>query len=230
MSRVLKAVLAGSVFLIAGLISAWPTPVFAQSQAANATVEGTVSDAQEGRLPGVTVTITNIDTGAERSVISSSEGYYRALLLPLGRYRIVAELPGFKRFERTGITLEAGEVGVVNVTLQVGPVAETLTVTSETPVAQPGKIDLDGHWSDTEIHNLRCRPATLQLRVPPGQRDGYENTEFGVPRINANGSQMHTNYQLDGNTNTEKDRAGLRLLPISEVLVREVKLVTNGLP
>ena len=39
---------------------------------------------------------------------------------------------------------------------------------------------------------------------------------------------MHTNYQLDGNTNTEKDRAGLRLLPISEVLVREVKVITNG--
>ena len=35
---------------------------------------------------------------------------------------------------------------------------------------------------------------------------------------------MHTNYQLDGNTNTEKDRAGLRLLPVSEVLVREVKV------
>ena len=49
-----------------------------------------------------------------------------------------------------------------------------------------------------------------------------------MPRINANGSQMHTNYQLDGNTNTEKDRAGLRLLPVSEVLVREVKVVTNG--
>ncbi len=49
-----------------------------------------------------------------------------------------------------------------------------------------------------------------------------------MPRINANGSQMHTNYQIDGNTNTEKDRAGLRLLPISEVLVREVKVITNG--
>ena len=39
---------------------------------------------------------------------------------------------------------------------------------------------------------------------------------------------MHTNYQIDGNTNTEKDRAGLRLLPVSEVLVREVKVITNG--
>ena len=39
---------------------------------------------------------------------------------------------------------------------------------------------------------------------------------------------MHTNYQIDGNTNTEKDRAGLRLLPISEVVVREVKVITSG--
>ena len=42
-----------------------------------------------------------------------------------------------------------------------------------------------------------------------------------MPRINANGTQMHTNYQIDGNTNTEKDRAGLRLLPVSEVMVRK---------
>jgi hypothetical protein len=39
---------------------------------------------------------------------------------------------------------------------------------------------------------------------------------------------MHTNYQIDGNTNTEKDRAGLRLLPVSEVVVKEVKVVTSG--
>src|SRR5262249_17991410 len=65
--------------------------------------------------------------------------------------------------------------------------------------------------------------AFLQANVT-----GYENNEFGVPRINGNGSQMHTNYQLDGNTNTEKDRAGLRLLPVSEVLVREGKVITNG--
>ena len=104
-----------------------------------------------------------------------------------------------------------------------------MTVTAEAPIAQPGKIDLGRTINDTEIHNLPLPSrnpynfAFLQANVT-----GYENTEFGVPRINANGSQMHTNYQLDGNTNTEKDRAGLRLLPISEVLVREVKVVTNG--
>ena len=39
---------------------------------------------------------------------------------------------------------------------------------------------------------------------------------------------MHVNYQIDGNTNTEKDRAGLRLLPVSEIVVKEVKVVTSG--
>jgi hypothetical protein len=115
------------------------------------------------------------------------------------------------------------------VTLEVGAVSEAITVTAESPVAQPGKIDLGRTLNEVEIHNLPLPSrnpynyAFLQANVT-----GYENNELGVPRINANGSQMHTNYQLDGNTNTEKDRAGLRLLPISEVLVREVKIVTNG--
>src|SRR4029450_5137775 len=109
--------------------------------------------------------------------------------------------------------------------------SETITITAESPVAQPGKIDLGRTLNETEVHNLPLPSrnpynlAFLQANVT-----GYENTELGVPRINANGSQMHTNYQLDGNTNTEKDRAGLRLLPVSEVLVREVKVATNGFP
>lgn len=205
------------------------TSAFGQSQAANGSIEGTVIDSSQGVLPGVTVTISNIETGNERSVTTNEDGFYRALLLPLGRYRVVAELQGFKKFDRSGITLQAGEVASVNVTLEVGQVSETVTVTSEVPVAQPGKIDLGRTLNDVEVHNLPLPSrnpynfAFLQANVT-----GYENNEFGVPRINANGSQMHTNYQLDGNTNTEKDRAGLRLLPISEVLVREVKLVTNG--
>ena len=102
-------------------------------------------------------------------------------------------------------------------------------MTSESPIAEPGKIDLGRTIGETEIQNLPLvsrNPynfAFLQANVT-----GYENNEFGVPRINANGTQMHTNYQIDGNTNTEKDRAGLRMLPISEVLVREVKVITNG--
>ena len=216
--------------LIGGLLAVLlSTSAFGQSQAANGSIEGTVTDISAGVLPGVTVTITNIETGTERSVTTNTDGRYRSLLLPLGRYRVVAELPGFKKFDQSGIVLQAGQTDVINVTLEVGAVSEAITVTAESPVAQPGKIDLGRTLNETEIHNLPLPSrnpynyAFLQANVT-----GYENNELGVPRINANGSQMHTNYQLDGNTNTEKDRAGLRLLPISEVLVREVKIVTNG--
>jgi carboxypeptidase family protein/TonB-dependent receptor-like protein len=201
----------------------------AQSQAVNGTIEGTITDQSGAALPGVSVTVSNVDTGDTRVVVSNDAGVYRAPLLSLGRYRVSAELQGFKKFEQQGLTLSAGQSAVINVILSVGTMSETVTVTSESPVSEPGKIDLGRTISESEIRNLPLvsrNPynfAFLQANVT-----GYENNEFGVPRINANGTQMHTNYQIDGNTNTEKDRAGLRLLPISEVLVREVKVITNG--
>jgi hypothetical protein len=215
--------------LIAALALVMPHAVAAQAQAANGNIEGTVRDSSGAALPGVTVTITNMDTGTTRSVVTNEAGVYRAPLLPLGRYRISAELQGFKTFEQQGISLSAGQTALINVALSVGNVSETVTVTSEAPISQPGKIDLGRTISEGEVKNLPLvsrNPynfAFLQANVT-----GYENNEFGVPRINANGSQMRTNYQLDGNTNTEKDRAGLRMLPVSEILVREVQVITNG--
>src|SRR5437764_9172402 len=83
--------------------------------------------------------------------------------------------------------------------------------------------------SDAEVHNLPLvarNPYNFAL-VQPGVT-GIENVEFGVPRLAANGAAMRINYMIDGNTNTEKDRAGLRLLPMSEVMIQEVKVVTTG--
>lgn len=220
----------GILYVLAALmLTAFAHPAAAQSTAINGTIEGTVTDSTGAALPGVTVTITNTDTGAQRVVVAGSVGEYRAPLLPLGSYAVVAELQGFKKFEQRGVSLSAGQTAVINVTLSVGSVSETVTVSGESPIAQPGRIDLGRTIGEAEVKNLPLvsrNPynfAFLQANVT-----GYENNEFGVPRINANGSQMRTNYQLDGNTNTEKDRAGLRMLPVSEVLVREVKVITNG--
>src|SRR4029079_8215227 len=214
------------VALFVGMSVAHP---LAQSQAINGTIEGTITDQSGASLPGVSVTVTNVDTGDTRVVVSNEAGVYRAPLLPLGRYRVSAELQGFRKFEQQGLTLSAGQSAVININMTVGNVSEAITGTSESPVAEPGKIDLGRTIGETEMRNLPLvsrnpyNLAFLQANVT-----GYEHHEFGVPRINANGSQMRTNYQIDGNTNTEKDRAGLRRLPISEVLVREVKVITNG--
>ena len=215
--------------IVAALVCVSALPAFAQTTAVNGAITGTVRDTTGAVLPGVVVTVTNAETGIRRDAATDASGLYRALLLPLGTYTVRAEMQGFKTIEQRGIRLSAGQSAQIDFALEVGGVEEVVSVTSEAPVAEPGKIDLGRTIGEAEIKNLPLvsrNPynfAFLQANVT-----GFENEEFGVPRINANGSQMHTNYQIDGNTNTQKDRAGLRLLPTSEIVVREVKVITSG--
>jgi hypothetical protein len=227
MFRALAAKAAALAVLV--LLGLSPARAYAQSQATNGSIEGKIVDASGAVLPGVTVTITNVDTGVERVVVTNENGLYRAPLLPLGAYKVAAELQGFKRFEDTGVTLSVGETAVVNATMTVGQVSETINVTGDSPALNTARIDIGHTMSDTEVHNLPLvarNPYNFAL-VQPGVT-GTENVEFGVPRLAANGAAMRINYQIDGNTNTEKDRAGLRLLPMSEVMIKEVKVVTTG--
>jgi hypothetical protein len=211
------------------LVGLGPARAFAQSQASTGAIEGTITDGSGAVLPGVTVTVTNVDTSAARVVITNENGLFRAPLLPLGTYRVSAELQGFKRVEKTGITLSVGETAVVNAQLSVGQISETVNVNGDSPALNTARIDVGHTMSNTEVHNLPLvarNPYNFAL-VQPGVT-GTENVEFGVPRLAANGAAMRINYQIDGNTNTEKDRAGLRLLPMSEVMIQEVKVVTTG--
>ncbi len=224
--RLFAALTAGALAAVMGLAA---PAAYAQSQAANGSIEGTVTDESGAVLPGVTVTVTNLDTGAERVVVTTATGVYRALLLPLGKYRVVAELEGFKKFEQVGIEISAGTTAAIDVRLGVGALTEVVSVTADKPIVDVGKVDLGRNITETEMKSLPLvsrNPYNFAL-LQPGV-SGYENPEFGVPRFQANGTLLRVNYQIDGNTNTQKDRAGLRLLPVSEVIVREVKVVTSG--
>jgi hypothetical protein len=208
---------------------AMSAPAVAGAQAINGTIEGTVVDGQGGVLPGVTVTVTNLDNGDVRSVVSNENGLYRALLLPLGTYKVTAELAGFKKFEQSGVTLRAGQTAVINVSLSVGAVAETITVMADSPVVDLAKIEQGRTLTEAEIKTLPLtsrNPYNFAL-LQPGVV-GFETNEFGVPRLTANGALLRVNYQVDGSNNTQKDRAGLRQMPMSEVMIREVKVVTSG--
>ena len=203
--------------------------VHAQSQALNGLVEGTVKDSTGGVLPGAYVTVSNTSNGESETFVTDGTGSYRAPLLSLGIYSVRVTLPGFRTFVREGFSLSAGQSVVVNAILAPGVVSEIVTVTGESAVANPGKIDIGRTISEAEIKNLPLvsrNPYNFAFLQP--NVTGFENNEFGAARVNGNGSQMHTNYQIDGNTNTEKDRAGLRLLPVSEIVVKEVRVQTSG--
>jgi hypothetical protein len=206
-----------------------PSLAGAQGQAINGTIEGTVTDESGAVLPGVVVTVTNADTGDTRSVITNDRGVYRAPLLPLGAYRLAAELQGFKKYDQAGISLSAGQVAIVDVKLAVGAVTETVSVNADVPIVDPGKIEEGRTLTTAEIKTLPLtsrNPYNFAL-LQPGVV-GFETQEFGVPRLTANGALLRVNYQIDGNDNTEKDRAGLRQMPMSEVMIREVKVITSG--
>lgn len=224
LKKISSLISTAALFVLAGAIV-----VNAQSQALNGQIEGIISDANGAAVPSASVKATNIETGAERTVMTDSSGVYRLPLLPLGTYRLTVEATNFKRLVQEGITLTTGQTATVNATLEAGAVSETVTITSDAPIADPGKIDLGRVMNTREVQNLpnvSRNPynfALLQANVT-----GRPNIEFGVPRINANGYTRRTNYQLDGNNNTQADRGGIRLMPISDTFVSEVQLVTNG--
>ena len=202
---------------------------FAQSQAINGTIEGTVKDGSGAVLPGVTVTVTNTDTGSQRVVVTNESGVFRAPLLQLGRFTVSAELNGFSKFEQVGITLAAGQTVALNIALKVGGLTDAITVTADSAVVNLAKTDVGRNINEVEVKNLPLvsrNPYNFAL-LQPGVT-GSENNEYGVPRFGVNGQALRVNYQVDGNTNTQRDRAGLRMMPMSEVMIKEVQVVTSG--
>src|SRR5215467_2989145 len=93
-----------------------------------AQISGTVADSSGARLPGAEVTATQTATGVTRSVISNESGVYSLPSLPTGPYKLEVALPGFRTFVQTGITLEVNASPVINVTMDVGQVTETIEV------------------------------------------------------------------------------------------------------
>ena len=92
-----------SIISIAALIL---LAIPATAQLPTGTILGVAKDASGGVLPGVTITITNVDTGSKRTVLTGDDGFYRVPELAVGHYEVKGEHAGFKMETRRGITLE----------------------------------------------------------------------------------------------------------------------------
>ena len=110
------------------------TPAWAQGS--GAVIIGTIVDAQGGVLPGVSLTLRNIETGTTRTAVSEGDGKYRVAALPPGRYDLTAELAGFSKAEVKNVTLTIGLELRRDLTMSLQGVQESLTVTGEAPVVE----------------------------------------------------------------------------------------------
>ena len=111
-------------------------PALASSQTFQGGVRGAVRDADGGVLPGTTVTLTNAQTGASRTSVTNDRGEYVFASVAPGTYNLSVELSGFAPFRREGLEIGVATQLVQDVSLQVGGIAESVTVTGETPLIE----------------------------------------------------------------------------------------------
>ena len=135
-----------------------------------ASVSGTVRDPTGATVAGATVTATNTGTGISQTRATNSVGYYSFQYLPIGNYDVTVQHSGFKAYRRTGIVLNVNDALVVDVSLQVGEVKETVDVKSEsihvdTSSSQMGEV-IEAHAMTTVP--LVARSYTDLLALQPG--------------------------------------------------------------
>ena len=107
-----------------------------------ATIAGTITDSSGGALPGALVTARNADTGLARSVPAGTDGAYRIEFLPIGNYVVEAVLDGFKTAHRSGIVLRVSDTVRVDVALELGALAEMVTVNAAAPLVNTSTAEI----------------------------------------------------------------------------------------
>ena len=122
-----KAALVAAMALIAASISTPP----ALAQALYAAIVGTIADQSGAPVPGATVTATNQGTGLKVDTQTDGDGNYTFRNLQPGVYDLTASLQGFRELKKTGVRLSAGNPIRQDLKLEVGTVAEAVTVTAE---------------------------------------------------------------------------------------------------
>ena len=116
------------------LICAVAAPAAAQDF--RGSITGRINDQSGGALPGVTVTATNVATNVPSPTTTNEEGQYTILYLQPGMYRVAAELSGFKKLVRENIEVRVGDRLTLDLSLEVGQMEETVSVTAESPILE----------------------------------------------------------------------------------------------
>ena len=129
----------------------------ALAQTGDGSLRGYVRDEQGGVLPGVTVTATSPVLLAPVVAVSESDGLYRLINLPPGIYTITAELAGFATYRQDGILARAGSTFSIDISMKVGSLTETVTVSGASPMVE---ISSPSSTLNVQGELMRAAPVT----------------------------------------------------------------------
>lgn len=211
--------------LLAGSLTAWA--------ALTGDIEGFVTDPGRALVPGVTITVRNIATGTQRTLVTDDRGHFLATLLPLGEYEVRAERIDFRPAVQRSL-VKSAERASLNLTLAVGNITEQVTVT-ETAVQLINTTDSQIQIS---IDQKRIVDLPLAGRNPlslaglaPGVVPAMAGNSFlGTGAFNANGGRGRgNNVTIDSIVSTDVSSAGsVGINTLSVDGIQELKLITNN--
>lgn len=220
----------------------------AVAQSGKGTITGRVTDPTGGVIPSAKVTVTNADTGLSFAYTTNSDGYFEALSLIPGTYKVEVHNPNFKTLVRDNILVQAEDRIGLDLRMSVGEVSEKVVVNAETPQLRTEDAQLGEVITNSMIETLPSNNAGGIYRDPlllvtlsgdvqgSGARAG---TGLGIGQTNANAGQTDTRinggrtgsieYYVDGVPATSNMGHNVSVATPAYEDVAEFKVVTNGL-
>jgi len=140
------------------------------AQAETATISGAATDPSGAALVNANVTATNVATNTSQSTVTDSQGRYRIADLPVGSYNVRASLSGFQTVLRTGITLSVGAAVVVDFSLPVGRVSETVTVEGNASQVETQSSEISTLVDPAQIRDMPLNGRNFEqlITLAPG--------------------------------------------------------------
>jgi len=204
------------------------------AQSGRGTLTGSVKDSTGAVVPGVSISLKEINTGSKRQVSASGEGLYTFPELSPGIYSLTITSPGFQSYIQNGITVNVGSTATVNAVLTVGSDTESVTVTGDASQLQTESSDIGTTVPTEMIEDLPLqfsgspRNPLQFVQLTPGFSGSNTNspTEQGGFKLNG-GQQGGTDILVDGAT-IELASVNMQMnYGISVEAVQEFKVMTN---
>jgi len=212
------AALAAIVLLCAGSAAA---------QAVKGSLVGNIVDSAGLALPGVAVTITEVNTNIASNTTSNESGYYIFSNLKDGTYRVVSELAGFKRVIREGVEVPVNTTVRVDLRMEIGAIEESVTVVGTSPLLQTDRADTGRiieavHLVEVPLGFNRnfqglmvTVPGALRLQRP---HSDFFNAQDSLS-TNVNGqSRLANNVQIEGIDDNHRTGLLTTLIPSAEAI------------
>jgi hypothetical protein len=195
------------------------------AQAQTVTLSGTVTDNQGGVLPGVTITVTDVDTGRQQVSVTDANGVYRFPILPAGTYRLEADLSGFAHMVLPSLELLVGQAASVPIKMSLAGVEETVTVTGESPLVDVLTSEVAGNVDRRMMEDLPVQGRNwmeLSLLVKGVTGNDTANNRPGTIRDES------FQLNLDGQQITQRVASSFFGQPkFSREAIAEFEIVTN---